>query len=132
MTNVKTWIKRVHIKYFLFLWVFSYIYIYEPGSLVSCFCYLNIYVFLSTFLCSPCLSFVLKNNISCLNFWDEACWFLSLRVFGLLSSSSLLFSQCLANMSSGLLQVFVKLGNLHRTLNYILYWIHGSPLFWFH
>ena len=31
--------------------------------------------------------------ISCLNFWDEACWFLSLRVFGLLSSSSLLFLQ---------------------------------------
>ena len=31
--------------------------------------------------------------INCLNFWDEACWFLSLRVFGLLSSSLLLFSQ---------------------------------------
>ena len=29
--------------------------------------------------------------ISCLNFWDEAWWFLSLRVFGLLSSSLLLF-----------------------------------------
>ena len=26
-------------------------------------------------------------GISCLHFWDEACWFLSLRVFGLLSSS---------------------------------------------
>ena len=31
---------------------------------------------------------------SCLNFWDEACWFLSLRFFGLLSSSLLLFPQC--------------------------------------
>ena len=31
--------------------------------------------------------------VSCLNFWDEACWFLSLRVFGLLSSSLLLFPQ---------------------------------------
>ena len=28
--------------------------------------------------------------LSCLNFWDEAWWFLSLRVFGLLSSSLLL------------------------------------------
>ena len=28
-------------------------------------------------------------------------------------------------MSSGLLQVFVELGNLHRTLNYVLYWIYG-------
>ena len=31
--------------------------------------------------------------ISCLNFWDEIWWFLSLRVFGLLSSSLLLFPQ---------------------------------------
>ena len=31
------------------------------------------------------------NKINCLNFWDEACWFLSLRVFGLLSSTLLLF-----------------------------------------
>ena len=30
---------------------------------------------------------------SCLNFWDESGWFLSLRVFGLLSSSLLLFPQ---------------------------------------
>ena len=29
-------------------------------------------------------------------------------------------------MSSGLLQVFVELRNLHRTSNYILYWIHGG------
>ena len=35
----------------------------------------------------------LRNYVSCLNFWDEACWFLSLRVFGLLSSSLLLFPQ---------------------------------------
>ena len=32
-------------------------------------------------------------DISCLNFWDETWWFLSLRVFGLLSSSLLLFRQ---------------------------------------
>ena len=29
--------------------------------------------------------------ISCLNFWDEACWFLSLSIFELLPSSLLLF-----------------------------------------
>ena len=28
-------------------------------------------------------------------------------------------------MSSGLLHVFVELENLHRTLNYVFYWIHG-------
>ena len=34
-------------------------------------------------------------------------------------------------MSSCLLQVFVELGNLHGTSNYVLYWIHGRRLFWF-
>ena len=34
-----------------------------------------------------------KDHISCQNFWDKAWWFLSLRVFGLLSSSLLLFPQ---------------------------------------
>ena len=34
-------------------------------------------------------------------------------------------------MSSDLLQVFVNLGKLHGTSNYVLYWIHGSSLFWF-
>ena len=33
-------------------------------------------------------------DISYLNFWDKAWWFLSLRVFGLLSSFLLLFPQC--------------------------------------
>ena len=28
-------------------------------------------------------------------------------------------------MRSGLLHVFVELGNLHGTSNYVLYWIHG-------
>ena len=37
----------------------------------------------------------------------------------------------LGNMSSGLLHVFVELGNLHRTSNYVLYWIHRGHLFWF-
>ena len=40
-----------------------------------------------------CLSNSGKKVFYCLNFWDEACWFLSLRVFGLLSSSLLLFPQ---------------------------------------
>ena len=35
------------------------------------------------------------------------------------------FQNVLADMSSGLLQVFVELGNLHETSNYVLYWIHG-------
>ena len=35
------------------------------------------------------------------------------------------FHNVLADMSSGLLQVFVKLRNLHGTLNYVLYWIYG-------
>ena len=41
------------------------------------------------------------------------------------------FHNISADMSSGLLQVFVKLGNLHGTLNYVFYWIHGGRLFWF-
>ena len=40
------------------------------------------------------LEYTFKHKyICCLNFWDEACWFLSLRVLGLLSSSLLLFPQ---------------------------------------
>ena len=31
--------------------------------------------------------------MSCLNFWDKAWWFLSLSIFGLLSSSLLLIPQ---------------------------------------
>ena len=38
------------------------------------------------------------------------------------------FHDVLADMSSGLLQVFVELRNLHRTSNYVLYWIHGVRL----
>ena len=29
-------------------------------------------------------------------------------------------------MTSGLLQVFIELGNLHKTSNYVLYWNHGG------
>ena len=50
--------------------------------------------------------------------------FLSLRVFGLLSSSLLLFPQRFGQYIL-LLQVFVELGNLHRTTNYVLYGFHG-------
>ena len=39
-----------------------------------------------------CRTFQRPLYLSCLNFWDEA-WFLSLRVFGILSSSLLLFPQ---------------------------------------
>ena len=40
-----------------------------------------------------CLHLSYNNIFSCLNFWDETWWFLSLRVFRLLSSSLLLFPQ---------------------------------------
>ena len=46
---------------------------------------------------------IIRANI-CLNFWDEVWWFLSLRIFRLLSSSSLLylpcFGQCILGPSS--------------------------------
>ena len=65
-------------------------------------------------------------RLSCQNFWDKSWWFLSLRVFGLLSSS--LFHKVSADMSSGFLQVFVELGNLHGTSNYFLLLnTRGSP-----
>ena len=54
----------------------------------------------------------------------EKNFFLSLRVFGLLSSSLLLFPQRFSwYVLRGLLQVFVKLRNLHGISNYVFYWI---------
>ena len=41
------------------------------------------------------------------------------------------FHNVSVDMSSGLLQVFVELGNLHGTSNPVLYLIHGGRLFWF-
>ena len=41
------------------------------------------------------------------------------------------FHNVLADMSSGLLQVFVELGKLNGTSNYVFYRIHGGHLFWF-
>ena len=46
---------------------------------------------------APIMISIIVTFISCLNFWDEAGWFLSLRVFGRLSSS---FPSVLADMSS--------------------------------
>ena len=43
----------------------------------------------------------------CLNFWDKAWWFLSIRVFGLLSSFFYCIHNVSADVSSGLLQVFL-------------------------
>ena len=42
------------------------------------------------------------------------------------------FHKVSADISSGFLQVFVELGNLHGTSNYVLYWNHRGCLFWFH
>ena len=69
---------------------------------------------------------------SCVNFWNKTWWFLSLRVLDYCLHLYCYFHNVLADMSSGLLQVFGELGNLHGTLNYVLYWIHGGCLFWFH
>ena len=56
--------------------------------------------------------------------------FLSFRVFRLLSSSLLLFFNVSADISSGLLQVFVELGNFQGTSTNVLYSIPGGHLFW--
>ena len=53
----------------------------------------NNYMILVVFIEIIYIQFMVS-NISCINFRDEAWWFLSLRVFGLLSSSLLLFPQC--------------------------------------
>ena len=50
--------------------------------------------------------------------------FLSFKVFGQLPLSLLLYSNVLADMSSGLLQEFVELGGLHGTSNHVLHLIH--------
>ena len=55
--------------------------------------------------------------------------FLSLRVFGLLSSSLLFpqrFSRYILRPFSGVCQTW------EPTWNYVLYWIHRGCLFWFH
>ena len=36
-----------------------------------------------------------------------------------------------ADISFGLLRLFVELWHLHKTSNYVLFWIHGGRLFWF-
>ena len=41
------------------------------------------------------------------------------------------FHNVSADISYGLLQVFVELGNLHGTSNYVLYWNPRGRLFWF-
>ena len=50
------------------------------------------------------------------------------RFFLLLSSSLFIFTM-FQSMSSGLLQVFVKLRSLRRTSNHVLYLIHEGRLF---
>ena len=63
-------------------------------------------------ICSPVF-------IRCLNFWDKAWWFLSFRVFGLLSSSLLLYSkrfgQYVLRPSSGVWISETKLGDFYHS-----------------
>ena len=94
------WIQRFpYLRWFTLLFIFRW----SREQMDSCLS--------SEFLCKvkwkySCLRFELKSPIpfliqtihfkciGCLNFWEEAWWFLSLRVSGLLSSSLLLFLQC--------------------------------------
>ena len=68
------------------------------------------------------------NNVTCLNFWNETCWFSTLGF-----SDECLYLYCYfhnvsADMSSDLLKVFIELGNLQGTSNYVLYWIYSGHL----
>ena len=56
-------------------------------------------------------------------------FFLSLRVSDYCLHLYSYFHNISTDMSSGLLQVFVELGNLHGTSNYVLYRIHAGHLF---
>ena len=73
----------------------------------------------------------IRNEVSCQNFWDKVWWFLSLRVFGLFSSSLLLFPQrfgrYILQPSSGVCWIREPT----RNFELVLYWIHGGHLFWF-
>ena len=60
---------------------------------VGVYIYIYIYIYIYTIESVYIIKIVKKNYFSYLNFWDEAWWFLSLKVFGLLSSSLLLFPQ---------------------------------------
>ena len=72
---------------------------------------------------------IIKTNlISNLNFWDEAWWFLSFEVFGLLCLHLYDYIlDVLADVSFGLHQVLlVELGSLQGTSNHVLYLIHSE------
>ena len=78
---------------------------------------------------SPQTIYKTSSIFGCLNFWDKAWWFLSLRVFGLLSTSLLLFPQrfgrYILQPSSGVCRTW------EPTWNFELYWIYRGRLFWF-
>ena len=68
-----------------------------------------------------------------MNFWQDARRFLLYRVFGLLYSPLLLYSNVSADVSSGFLQVFcVELGKQNETSNHIQYLNHRGRLLLFH
>ena len=113
-------------------------YVLRPSSGVCClnfweetwwFLSLRVFGLLSSFLLlfpQRIGRYVLQpsSGVCCLNFWEEAWWFLSLRVSDYCLHLYCYFHHVSADMSSGLLQVFVELGNLHGTSNYVFYWIH--------
>ena len=58
-------------------------------------------------------------GFSCLNFWDDAWWFLKFWIFGLLSSFLLLYSQHFGRYVLRPFRLFpVDLGSLHGTSNH--------------
>ena len=102
---IQRWLEFIH-EVFCSVWSNVYLLIWYVGIILNS-PWLHYYKRLDTFnfLFSVILilplgsdflvlrAFVDPIYICCLNFWDEACWFLSLRFFGLLSSSLLLFPQ---------------------------------------
>ena len=74
--------------------------------------------------------YLFKFNHPLLFFSSSFSYFSSLRLFGLLSSSLLLFPQRFRWHVLHLLQMFVEFGNLHGTSNYILQISNpqGSPV----
>ena len=74
-----------------FVWFGSY----GISTLMSYLIPNPVYKYIMNIICKHIflIKFLNKPKLSCPNFWDEAWWFLSLRVFGLLSSSLLLFPQ---------------------------------------
>ena len=72
---------------------------------------------------SVCITY---SQRSCLNFWDEACWYLSLRVFGLLSLCSLYDIRTVFTSGSTLLRYLFRV-KLPTEFNMIKNCVYSIP-----